>query len=289
MESFSHRKGIKPPRDKLQVSSVDEDLRVGLWNTFKEVYWKEVGMFRIFNIPPYLYGTSIYFLHKRLLTDHFKIPLESEYISSLAGIHSKVKELFFQSKWNEVYDFVEFVARNYSDQSTCQEFMRACNRVLEREQSAYRFVGGKIAEIISEMEVSEIEEALQIPVSSVSMHLNRALELFSDRRSPDYRNSIKESISAVESLCRIITSNKNATLQAALKEIEGNASIELHPALSQGLRKLYAYTGDASGIRHALKDKPTVYSEDAKFMLVACSAFTNYLTEKASKAGIDLQ
>ena len=42
------------------------------------------------------------------------------------------------------------------------------------------------------------------------------------------------------------------------------------------------------GIRHAegLTD-PNVGREEAQFMLVACSAFVNYLTEKARQAGVD--
>ena len=113
---------------------------------------------------------------------------------------------------------------------------------------------------------------------------------FSKRETPKngFSLSNKESISAVELLCKLISGNKNATLENALKEIERNAKIEFHPALFQGFRKLYAYTGDANGIRHALKDQSNLDCEDAKFMLVACSAFINYLTVKASKAGINL-
>jgi hypothetical protein len=38
-----------------------------------------------------------------------------------------------------------------------------------------------------------------------------------DREQPDYRNSIKESISAIESLCRKITGNDKGTLGLVLK------------------------------------------------------------------------
>jgi hypothetical protein len=48
---------------------------------------------------------------------------------------------------------------------------------------------------------------------------------------------------------------------------------------------MYGYTSDAEGIRHALMDEPTLESEDAKFMLVSCSAFVNYLRSKAARAG----
>ena len=63
-------------------------------------------------------------------------------------------------------------------------------------------------------------------------------------------------------------------------------TIKLHGALTSAFTKLSGYTSDESGIRHALLDEPDISYEDAKFMLVACSAFINYLMVKASKAGI---
>ena len=55
----------------------------------------------------------------------------------------------------------------------------------------------------------------------------------------------------------------------------------MHPALKGGLLKLYGYTSDSGGIRHAISDgdNPPTYGE-AKFMLVACSGFVNLLATK---------
>lgn len=72
-----------------------------------------------------------------------------------------------------------------------------------------------------------------------------------------------------------------------MKEVE--KKIELHPALKEAFNKLYGYTSNADGIRHALLEEDTLDFEDAKFMLVSCSAFINYLHPKASKAGLKLK
>jgi hypothetical protein len=61
---------------------------------------------------------------------------------------------------------------------------------------------------------------------------------------------------------------------------------QLHPKLREALKALYAYTSDDCGIRHALKDDGQPDAEDATFMLVTCSAFVNYLAEKARKHGL---
>jgi len=105
---------------------------------------------------------------------------------------------------------------------------------------------------------------------------SEGLDFLSNRSKPDYRNSIKESISAVEAFCQKITSDDKATLGIALAKIEKNHA--LHPSLKSSFKSLYGYTSDASGIRHALTDTSKDPSfEEAKFMLVSCSAFINYL------------
>ncbi|VAX31463.1 hypothetical protein MNBD_NITROSPINAE05-986, partial [hydrothermal vent metagenome] len=43
---------------------------------------------------------------------------------------------------------------------------------------------------------------------------------------------------------------------------------------------LYGYTSDEGGIRHALMESENVDFNDAKFMLVVCSAFINFVLGK---------
>jgi len=138
----------------------------------------------------------------------------------------------------------------------------------------------------SEEEIAAIEQALAVPDSlkPVREHLKQSLTLLADKTNPDYRNSIKESISAVESLSKIVAKLPKTTLSPALAAIEKKTA--LHPSLKEAFQKLYGYTNDAQGIRHALMDEPSLDIEDAKFMLVSCSAFVNYLVVKAQKAGI---
>jgi hypothetical protein len=72
---------------------------------------------------------------------------------------------------------------------------------------------------------------------------------------PDYRNCVKESISAVESAARQIA-GEGAKLADALAALE-RKGVTLHPALKKGFLRLYGYTSDDDGIRHAILDEPT--------------------------------
>lgn len=252
---------------------MDKALRNLLWNMLLTYYWEREKS----ELYPFL--KSLWHFHFKQPTDIIKGSWDEDY--------RRIREYFFGFRWFEVYDFLEFIANNYPKNDINSKFKEACNTVLEKELSAYRFVGSQITQITSEAEISEIEEALETPFGTVNVHLDEALKLMSDRKSPDYRNSIKESISAVEAICRLITKNKNVTLGQCLKEVE-RAKVGLHGALKKAFSNLYGYTSSAEGIRHALMDEPELGFEDAKFMLVSCSAFINYLVSKASKAGIKL-
>jgi len=206
--------------------------------------------------------------------------------------YQQIKRYFFGCSWNEAYDFVVFIANNPIGDYTSNNvaFAAFCNDVMERDLSAYRFVNGRIAEMTSEEEIAEVEEAQQ-PTGSlrpVARHLNRALALLADRDAPDYHDSIKEAISAVEAMCNLIAESSSATLGQTLKKLARKNTVTMHPALKDAFNKLYGYTSNAEGIRHALLKASDLDFEDAKFTLVSCSAFINYLRAKSAKAGINL-
>ena len=163
----------------------------------------------------------------------------------------------------------------YVDKSLYEE----ANEVFEKEYIGYRFIDEKITPISDKYEVAAVNEALQNIYQPVREHISKANSLLADRENPDYENSIKESISAVEAICEIITllHGKEATLGNMLKHLE-DKGIYMHPALKSALNILYGYTSEASGIRHAKKlgGEDSTFAE-AKYMLVACSAFVNYL------------
>ncbi|WP_235664194.1 hypothetical protein, partial [Pseudomonas amygdali] len=142
-----------------------------------------------------------------------------------------------------------------------------------------RFVNGMIAPISSEVEIQEIERALHEgdKYSGVKGHLQAALG-FLTGAAPNYRNSIKESISAVETLCRHLTHDPKATLGVALKNVDNKHKLE--PTIKVAFEKLYGYTNDANGIRHSsMEDAPNITSADARYMLISCSAFVNFVID----------
>lgn len=287
MKLFSQRQGIKLVKNIIQIDDMDADLRNRLWDALSFFYWNQVADWRVS-----FRWSEMHVNMKKFVTmiwhNLFKIPIDTINYDVWSETYKIIRKHYFNCNWHEIYDFIEFTANNYPDESKNLQFMEFCNSILKEELSAYRFVGGKIIRITKEEEIAEIEEALSVPISPVQQHINRAIELISDRKKPDYRNSIKESISAVEAICKLIANNNNATLGQALNAIEKGNKAKIHPALGGAFSKLYGYTNDASGIRHALMEESDLDFDDAKFMLVSCSGFINYLVSKSSKAGIKL-
>jgi hypothetical protein len=281
---FSDRMGITKVRTEIQVDSIDEALKNRLWNVVDLYYWRDANSYANAHrqqIIPDMRSFLNTFYNSFLKLPVDMIPLQ--WNKARGGIRS----LYFQRDWYFVYNFIEFIADNYGHIEKKESFRKTCNEVLESEMSAYRFVGRQITPITSKEETSEIEEALETPFKTVNSHISNALKLFSDRENPDYRNSIKESISAVEAICKIITGKDTATLGNALDIIQREGKIKLHGALKDAFDHLYGYTSSANGIRHAFSDeKINADFDEAKFMLVACSAFVNYLKSKMAKAGI---
>ena len=98
----------------------------------------------------------------------------------------------------------------------------------------------------------------------------------------DWAGSVRESIHAVESVARQLDPAASGTLGPALKSLKKSGA--LHPALGKAFDKLYGYTSDEQGIRHALLDEPNadVGMDEAVFMLGACASFVSYLWRKHS-------
>ena len=51
---------------------------------------------------------------------------------------------------------------------------------------------------------------------------------------------------------------------------------------------MYGYTSDADGIRHAMTEASDLTYSDAKYMLVTCTAFVNYVVGRAAETGTEL-
>ena len=181
-------------------------------------------------------------------------------------------------KYHEIFSFLEAILKWYKDKYYDDTIYTIFNSFFEKECVGYRFINGEVTDIIDEEEIQEIEQALDNNYSACKKSITKALNLLYNREKPDYSNSVKESISAIESMCNIILGTKKSTLGEALNKLEKNG-VKIHGAMKSAFSSLYGYTSDKSGIRHNSGIDENTTFEEAKYMLVSCSAFLNYLIQ----------
>lgn len=189
------------------------------------------------------------------------------------------------NRWYKKLDLIEesikYLERKYPNKQMEVDFIfkNRLNKEFERLNFGYRIIDGLVTEITSEHEIKTIEKALEDNKNNVQMHLNNALKALSTHPVGDYRNSIKESISAVEALNREITGDKSLNLNKMERK-----GLKIPSVLRQSFNKLYGYSNnEQTGIRHALMDETAEFvpgAEEAIYMLITCSAFINYLNSK---------
>lgn len=286
MKRFSQRYGYTPLEKAIVRECMPEEIVNSLCTVFdilREVFYKyEANKDHYKELEKTLW---LRFLNKRF-ADFY----DGRYHQTVA---TRVLEGYYDGfqEWYHKLDMVELTIRylvlTYKDHNKfadlAESIVNLINDEFERHSYGYRIVDNQIVEITSEEEIKSIESAISDGGGAVNMHLSNALKAYAQKPKGDYSNSIKESISAVEALCREMTGE--ITLGKAIKAFESKGIISLPKVMKEGLDKIYAYTNQpTTGIRHALMENDEKYvpgSDEAKYMLVVCSAFINYIKSKS--------
>lgn len=282
---FSDRQGIKSENTEMQLNDLDARTRTQIYNLINleyEFLYKGLKM----------YDSRVQDFCRYVKTEIFCQQIYVGHVIDINVVFDEINEVIMNQSYDDILTLVEAIAvywmnkfyevYNYFRNESNPQYnniYEKCNQLFEREYVGYRFIGGLISPISNEIEMDTIQESLDGAYSSVDSHIIKALKLLANREHPDYENSIKESISSVEAICEIITGTrgKEATLGNMLKKMEKKGII-IHSALKSAFNILYGYTSDANGIRHAgdIGGKASTF-EEAKFMLISCCAFINYL------------
>lgn len=281
---FSDRNKIKEENTTIQTNAFDERTRVALCNTTSIVVSNGV----LYNDNIFDWVTQRFIKH--LYADVYGQVVQWDKEYNRKPVLDILLDTIKTDDYDSVLTVIEYVARKVDEimeHGFTYEYNRYTardlyNQVFEREYVGYRLINGEARPITDENEVNAIQEAVDTKYAEVKQHIDKALSFLSDRQAPDYANSIKESISAVERMCSIIV-GKATSLGDALNNLQ-KKGVVIHPQLRSAFEKLFAYTNGASGVRHAGElDGADSTFEEAKFMLVSCCAFVNYLTGVMAK------
>ena len=281
--TFSQRHRYEPVPASLVLEEISNKARIRLWDLLYQQMDRHWNVMSKYIFPE---------LHRDFLgrpADDFgvygvylgQVPLGRSY-DVPSYINENYRQLFLdQSPFNKVFDVLEIIMRH----PKCpKSFIEGVAEIFVECQMAYVVDVNQPPTIMpaatkeeGETIVNAMRKLRDVGLGGAETHLRNAGACINQR---DWAGSVRESINAVESVARRLDKNKSNTLDAALKSLDSKHSI--HPALKDGFIKLYGYTSDEQGVRHALLggEKSAVGQDEAVFMLGACASFVSYLLHK---------
>jgi len=255
-------------------------LRVDLWNAFEDqLDGEQIEVV----IEAFFVHESLKFV-RRVLGGYRKAPYD-EVPARVSDVKREFRGEILSGKFNRVLDLIEILVNDPQIHHSRREEI---SRIFERHSAPYWLDQNKAPfqffprsnPTQGEASARSIETLQQQGMHGATEHLRKASE---NIRSQEWGDSVRESIHAVESVARQIDPNAQNSLGAALKSLQNSGKLP-HPALKEAFEKLYGYTSDEQGIRHALLDQsaPQVGLDEAMFMFGACASFAAYLVSKNS-------
>ena len=276
--TFSQANDYEDIPGPLKLEELPKEARTHIWNVFySHLFWEDDSPFSTeeesVSIARFKIVNAIYL-------DYFIFPLDDWNRYKSEQKKTELRRYIEKQQFNKVFDLIQFVMRH----PECPfEFVDKMKKAFALSRLAYTIDKGPPPTILPAATKEEgnalLEslETLQIAgLNGSTEHLRKASGCIN---RGDWAGSVRESIHAVESVARILAPEAK-TLEPALKSIEKNRT--LHPALKSAFNKLYGFTSDEQGIRHALLngDGPDVGMDEAIFMLGACASFSSYLWRK---------
>ena len=283
---FSEREGYSRPKLALDEHQISESLRSKCWNCIFKIYFNDISVRSFDGYGRARYSERFDLISNRLRYGFFEITVDDK--PDPQRERERIRRWFLESEFPKFYDFIEYICGldinsdnkyrdEYNHRRTYEEWM---NRIFEEEKVCFRFVNHKLVKIIDAHEIDEVESATQNE-APFSAHISAALVLYSKRPDPDFRNAVKEAISAVESASKSYYGDRSVDLAKVLAKLE--VQLGLHSQVLAAFKNLYAWTSAADGIRHSIMDKSSLTEHETRFMIIACSAFCNLLISAQSR------
>lgn len=275
--TFSQREGKAPLPEPMRLEHVSKDFRNLVWLAIYKIIREES-----INDSFYHEGASMLDIVPDYIVRALSDP--HDHINDKPSEHQKfLQGIIRRGSYDKVVTLVEFILRHNLCPTQLQYDLE---NAFKEVPIAYTIqtVNGLPTIVPRSSEESgtatqqAIETIEQKGPEGAKTHLRDAAEAINEKR---YADAVRESIHAVESVARTIDPKASKTLRPALRSLEAGGVLK-HPALQEACIKLYKYTSDENGIRHALLDERAAYVDldDAVFMFGACASFAAYLVNR---------
>ena len=253
--------------------------------------WKAVTgeLQRIGRLAPVSYDTS---------SVPSRLQAKADAADALAGL-----------SWDKAYDFCERLHSHlatevgYRDdfdyhvqtpRSEVQIYIAAeLQRIFLEEGLAYEFTDGLVRRRGRKHTVDLTTRAQVVlgdpRLSSARKHYDKALHFFRHPSKPDFENTVKEAVCAVEAAGKaLFPAAKAATLGDLAKWLSTTKDISVPKALCQTITGVYAFRSGGDGVGHGGATGGAATAEAAEYILAICASQVIYLVDLANVQEVEV-
>jgi len=270
-ELFSKRYNLRPTPQGLIQEDVPESARIGLLYLLEQFitpYFDDISVIRGFYAAKRMARSS---------RDNILKKTKAERIRT-------IEAWLTTSKWWDFLDICELISAAVM-KIRRGEFSRKLNSLFREENIGYEMQEGKIERIGTEFTDEQLKNARRLlkdqKFEGADEHFEKAIKALNTRPNTDVENCIKDAVSAIESVGRIIVKNDKALLSDIIKDMAKKGTIP--KPLDQAIQKVYAYRGNEPGVAHGAVQASKVTVDEAEFVLAMSAAIIIYLVKKRSK------
>ena len=276
---FSDRNSLDPISKEMQFKDFSAGTRMALFNALKNIMSVQIET-RSLNTDR---------ITKIIVEDVFNEQYK-KYSVDYDDVMDDIYEIFQTEDYHVLITIIEFLCNlvfetenqfleryhnDYSLISYYTDTRKQMNDAFEDEYVGYRFVNENIVPITNDSEIETIEQASQTPYERVNESISKAIRYISETGNKDYKNSVKESITALEQLLNIVLNTSGLTLSNAVEQL--SQKVEIDGDLKASIKSMYNFASNVNGVRHGNnKNNDNITFDEAKLVLLFCSSTVNY-------------
>ncbi len=238
------------------------------------------------------------------------VSYDTSSISSLEQAKVNATYALETLQWQKAYDFCERLYSqlpnqvgwednygNYTEEisrSDSQAYIAAeLQRLFLEESLAYEFTDGAVRRRGRKNTV-ELTSKSQVVLGATELisarqHFEKALQFFRHPTKPDFENTVKEAVCAVEATGKMLfPMAKASTLGDLIKWFGTTKLVSVPKALTQTLTGIYAFRNGAEGVAHGATTGGRVSAEVAEYVLAVCASQIIYLVDLANSLEGDI-
>lgn len=265
--SFSERHGYRQQARQLIYEDAPEAIRDGIVMLIRQLAPNS----------PHLYG----------IAEHIAL-----YLGYPESVDSQFPEITLRklvgaapygaeyAHWSQVYDLCEHTHQAFGPTRAQYQFADSLNALFKRYSISWEMRDGRLERRGDPNTDQVIQEARGLlgdeRYQSVNVLFEKALGHRNKRPEPDWENCVKDAVLAVHAMVQTVEPKaKGSNFDADTNLLKDR----IHPALSELLKKLNAYRGDAPRVAHPGDASKRVVEADAEFVLATSAAAIIYLSK----------